>query len=293
MKLTSRVVVTGGTGNTGFQVVSLLRYRHPQLEILALVRPGRDVTALTGLGVKSIDCDFSDPKSLTYYLKPDDVFLEMANLRFSRSFLPILEKIGIKRAFCLTTTAVFSKFHTYSLLYRKIEDEILKSSIDITILRPSMIYGNENDHNMHKLLKFMAYCPFFPIFGDGEALMQPVHVYDLAASIVYALEKDARGVFNIAGPSPITYKNVLDECANALHRRIIFFHIPHNHIANAVKFLERIRGFPFKHEQIMRLLEDKNFDIDSSVQVLGHSPREFRVGIALEVIRLRKIGYIK
>ena len=99
------------------------------------------------------------------------------------------------------------------------------SGVEVTILRPSMIYGNERDHNMHKLLRVLDRTPAIPVFG-ANALMQPVHVDDLADGIVRAVVADAHGEFNLAGPEPLAYQGVLRSAMAALGRRVALAPVP-------------------------------------------------------------------
>lgn len=282
----NRLVVTGATGNTGLHVVRQLKDRFPNLSILALVRSSSDTTEIQKLGIDVLECSLEDISTYVTYLNSSDVVIEMANLRFFRVLETAMNIVGIQRAFCVTTTAVFSSFHSYSALYRDIESKMRQSQTKITILRPSMIYGNERDHNMHKLLYALKKAPIFPIFGDGMSLMQPVHVEDLATGIVMAITGNAIGEFNLAGPEPITYKNLLSTASLALNKRVIFLHLPHMLVAKVVAFAEKIPRFPIKHEQVMRLQENKAFDISDSTEILNYSPRTFSSGIRQEVLRL-------
>lgn len=285
-----RFLITGATGNTGFKVVSRLKDENPDIEILCLVRSATHTEKLSELGVKFVICNLENPESYINHVQPSDIFIEIANLRIARMMLPILESIGVKRAFCVTTTGVFSKHHSYSKLYREIEEVMSSSSIKVTILRPSMIYGNEKDHNMHKLLNIVKKLPIYPVFGDGKSLMQPVHVDDLVEGIVQAIDRDAHGHYNLAGPKAITYKNLIDQAFKASERRGFIMFIPAKPVAILIGLLENLPGFPLKKEQVIRLQEDKIFDISTSVTELGYQPRSFEVGIAQEVAHLRKIG---
>ena len=282
----NRLVVTGATGNTGLHVVKQLKDKFPNLPILALVRQSSDTFALRKLNVDVLECNLEDISTYVPSLNSLDIIVEMANLRFFKALKTAMHTAGIKRAFCVTTTAVFSSFHSYSALYREIESEMEQSSIEITILRPSMIYGNERDHNMHKLLRFLKKAPIFPIFGDGMSLVQPVYVDDLAAGLVAAIANDAIGEFNLAGPEPITYKTLLTTSSVALGKKTVFLHLPHMLVADLIAVAEKIPRFPIKREQVMRLQENKTFDISSSVEVLNYAPRAFSVGIRQEVLRL-------
>jgi nucleoside-diphosphate-sugar epimerase len=165
----NRFIITGATGNTGFLVLERIKKQLPNIPILALVRSSSDTSALKRLAVPFHECNLEHPATYQSQLHTDDVLIETANLRLFRWLEPVLKSARIKRAFCVTTTAVFSKHHSYSSLYREIESNMKQSSVKVTILRPSMIYGNERDHNMHKLLRVLHRTPIFPVFGDGKA----------------------------------------------------------------------------------------------------------------------------
>ena len=282
------LLVTGATGNTGLHVVRRLVAAGE--EIVALVRATSDTRELERLGVRTHVCELDRPETYRHLIEPGMTFVEMANLRHARAMMPHLDGIG--RAHFVTTTAVFSTFQSYGALYREIEAEMRRSKVQWSILRPSMIYGNERDRNMHRLLRAIAVTPVFPVFGPGTSLMQPVHVDDLAAGIVAAVLGNAEGEFNLAGPEPLPFNDILMQSARAVGRPLRLWHVDHFLAASIVKTCERLPRFPIKHEQVMRLLEDKAFDIDRAVGELGYQPRSFADGIRGEADRLRALGII-
>ena len=257
--------------------------------MLALVRKGSDTGELKSLGVATHECDFSDPDTYLEQFPTGATFVGLSNLRHCDSMMPHLVRKEVARCFCVTTTAVFSSFHSYANLYVEIEDRLRSAPIPMTLLRPSMIYGNARDHNMSKLVRTLDRLPVFPVFGSGTALMQPVYVDDLVDGIVAAVRRNAIGEFNLAGPTPLSYNDLLATVSSALGRKVPLIHVNHGLAARLVSALERVPGFPIKHEQVMRLLEDKAFDISSSVRQLGYTPRNFDVGIAQQVAEYRSL----
>lgn len=288
----NRILITGATGNTGLFTLQRLLELQPARPVLALVRSTTDTAPLQRLGVPWHVCDLDIPETYLDRVQPGDVLLETANLRHARTMLPALAAAGVERAFCVTTTGVFSSHHSYSALYREIEEEMRRSLVEVTLLRPSMIYGNDRDHNMHKLLRFISRIPVYPVFGTGRALMQPVHVEDLAEGIAQAVLRDARGEFNLAGPQALPYTQIIDESFQAIGRRGVMIFVPVGPVAALAGLLDQIPRFPLKREQVIRLQEDKAFDISASRQELSYAPRPFALGIAQETLQLQKVGII-
>jgi nucleoside-diphosphate-sugar epimerase len=277
------ILITGATGNTGSRVARRLAERAGPDTMLALVRPESDISELTESGILSHRCDFDVPSSYVPVVHAGDTFVGISNLRHCDAMLPYLVEAGVARAHCVTTTAVFSSFHSYGAHYREIEERLRALPIPVSLLRPSMIYGNRHDHNMKRLIRMLVRTPVFPVFGDGDALMQPVHVDDLAGGIATAIERDAVGAYNLAGPAAITYNEILSEIAGALGRDVRLVHLNHRAVARLVKVLQYLPGFPVRQVQVMRLTEDKAFDISDAVRDLEFRPRSFATGIREEI----------
>ena len=63
--------------------------------------------------------------------------------------------------------------------YIRIEDELIRKYQNLTILRPTLIYGSSGDRNMWRQIKAIDKNFFFPMIGTGKNLFQPVHARDL------------------------------------------------------------------------------------------------------------------
>lgn len=277
------IVITGATGNTGSYVASNLVQTHEPSSIIALVRGTSNTRHLESLGIRIHRCDLSDPSSYMPAIDPGATFVGIANLRISDAMVPHLEQAQISRSFFVSTTTVYSGFESYSEKYRKIEQRLTNIKMPNAVLRPSMIYGNDRDRNMCRLIRMLQRSPFFPVFGPGTALIQPVYVEDLARSIAFAIDRKVTGAYNLAGPDPLTFQSVIETVSAALDKNVRIFHINHSLAATAVKWLEHVPNFPLRYDQIMRNVEDKAFDISRSVNDLDHNPRDFSEGIRQEI----------
>ncbi len=136
-----------------------------------------------------------------------------------------------------------------------------------------------------RLLKYLHRWSVVPIPGRGDALQQPVHVEDVAATIVAAASSPtAIGCeYNISGAEPLTLRQLLTEAGAAVGVRPILVPIPSRSTVRVLSALERLRlPLPLRSEQIARLSEDKAFDHGRAREHLGVQPRSFADGIREE-----------
>ena len=134
--------------------------------------------------------------------------LHIADIDFSEAIVKIGTESGVEWFICVHTTERYSKFSSTSAEFIKIEDGLLNKFSNLTILRPTMIYGSSSDRNMWKLLNYINSHKIFPVFGSGKNLMQPVHAKDLGDA--YALVLNNKKItfgkqYNLSGKNEITY----------------------------------------------------------------------------------------
>lgn len=290
--------LAGATSELGNRVARSLVDEFGPERVICLVRKTSDpasIRRLTDLGVGIVTGDVLAPDSISGHLNGQTAYIDMTHPKYyAASLAPIIES-GVKRVFFITTTGLFSGYNSCSEIYIDAENRIKASGLTYTILRPSMIYGTERDRNMTRLLKYLHKYPLFPVFGDGLALMQPVHVQDLADGIVSAIRNDAltRGKeYNLCGPRAITYLELIKTACDALCTKIALIHVPYGMAVAVAGVMEKLPAFPIKKEQVMRLAEDKCFDISPSIADLGYNPRDFSRGIREEIHLLRERGII-
>ena len=116
------------------------------------------------------------------------------------------EEAGIGRAVFVSTTAVTTTLDPPTRQVRlAAEQQIRGCGLDWTILRPTMIYGAAGDRNLSRLLRLLSRSPVLPVPATGECLHQPVHVADVAAAVLAAVQRPAAigSLYNVAGPEPL------------------------------------------------------------------------------------------
>lgn len=286
--------ITGSTGLTGRFAIDALREQGYVGMVRCLTRPASmhcDVDA--GLKIERYSGDCRDVASLVGFLAGVDNLVHLAGIRFAENVISACLS-GVSRVTFINTTGMYSRYSKYAAEYMRIEEAIKTSGLRYTIVRPTMIYGNHLDHNIHKLVKVINRLPVIPVVGDGRSLMQPIYAKDLADVVVRAAldSSTIHKEYNVAGESPIKYRDLLNEICMALGKRRPFVHIP-NWLAMVAGYLgEVVPNGLVNVEKIQRLREDKHIDYSQARDELGFSPRSFHEGIVLEVDSLRRAGVI-
>lgn len=293
--VTVRVFVIGASGFTGRRVLAACP---SDWSTIALTRSPEATRVIEAAGALPARGDLDDPESVLRAMRTwqPDALICLASLGFghAESLVEAIAEGGSPRCVFTSTTAIYTSLNPDSKQIRiAAEDSIRASGLPAVIVRPTMIYGRPGDRNMERLLQWLRRIPLVPAPGHGRALQQPVHVDDLAAAIVRAVEtpKAIGQSVNLPGPSPLTFAEIVSEAAIALDRRARIMPLPTSLLRRVVSVQQRLLPRPrFRAEQIDRLVEDKAFDVTPARRLLTHNPRPFAAGIAQEVQLLRGEG---
>jgi len=284
-----RLLVTGGSGFLGSYVLDEAARRGH--EAVALARSEAAATAVARYGGQPLIGDFNDPARLpeAFSTARCEALVNLASLGSGHApvIVTATRAASIDRAIFVSTTAVTTTLPARSKQVRlAAEQEIRGSGLQWTILRPTMIYGAPGDRNLARLLTLLPRVPLFPVPGGGRHLQQPVHVADVAVAVLNAVERAAGAghCYDVAGPEPLSFAELLRVCARAVGSRARFVPVPLAPLVAAAHCYEAFSTRPrIRAEQVQRLAEDKAFAIDDAVRDLGYAPRPFADGILAEV----------
>ncbi|MDF2635464.1 MAG: NAD-dependent epimerase [Pelosinus sp.] len=294
----SMILITGIAGLTGRFLYQEIQAQKLDQTVKYFVRPTSDISFMLDEDKEKnvVYGDGNNLKDVTDALLNVDLVIHLATIHLSEVVTQACLLKGIKRVIFINTTGMYSQYKSYALLYTELERKIKESNLIYTIIRPTMIYGNHQDVNIHKLIKMINKVPVFPVIGKGDGLMHPIYAQDLAKvinSVMINEELTRMQEYNVAGKAPLTYLSLLTEIAKALGKKRYFLHIPYGLALLIGKIGDYIPNGIIDYEKVQRLKEDKNFDYSKATCDLGFSPKSFEEGVKLEVQALRDAGIIQ
>lgn len=288
------ILVTGITGLTGRFLLKALRTEGYQGRIRCLVRDSSDVSWMDDDNFELVVGDVNSYNSLVEALAGTTAVIHLVNIRSSPQVIQACYATGVIRAIFVNTTGIFSRYQQYAAEYQRLEAAMLNCTLDYTIIRPTMIYGNYQDKNIHKLVKIVNKYPIVPVLGGGYGLMQPIYAGDLATVIARALQNKVsiNKAYNVAGKEPIRFKDMMHMISRELGKRRLFITVPYFMALAAGYIGEVIPNGLIDVERVKRLQEEKVFSYAEAYKDLAFSPLSFEQGVILEVESLQNAGII-
>jgi nucleoside-diphosphate-sugar epimerase len=283
-----RLLVVGGSGFLGGHVLREAARRGHQT--LALARSPEAARAVAAYGARPLAGDLDDGRHLdeAFAAAGCEVLVCLASLGHGHGpgIVAAAEEAGITRAVFVSTTAVTTALHPPTRQVRlTAEEQIRGCELAWTILRPTMIYGAAGDRNLSRLLPLLRRAAALPVPATGACLHQPVHVGDVADAVLAAVQRSAAigSLYNVAGPEPLPFTELLRTCARAVGSRTRLVPVPLAPLVTLARCYELLSRHPrIRPEQLRRLAEDKAFPIDAAIRDLGYAPRSFTEGIGDE-----------
>ena len=165
-----------------------------------------------------------------------------------------------------------------SVLLSEGEARLRELHPNVTVLRPTMIYGGPGDRNVERVAQQLLKFSFFPLVGSGMGLRQPVHADDLAtAAVLSAKSSLASGkTYNLGGSEVLPFRQMIQRIGAANNFSVRLVSIPLPAARMALRLLSpfpRFRGIPLG--SLERMSQDLVFDISEARQDFGYAPRPF------------------
>lgn len=105
------------------------------------------------------------------------------------------------------------------------EAAVLKYQPQAVILRPSIVFGPEDDF-FNRFANMSRFGPILPVVG-ADTLFQPVYVDNVAeAAVKGVLGKAAPGIYELGGPDVMSFRDLMNKMLATIRRRRLVVNMP-------------------------------------------------------------------
>jgi len=291
-----RVFVTGGTGFVGKAVIRALLAQG--FLVRCLVRPGSEHDLKGFESIDRVPGDVLRPDGLTASVegcsalvhlvgiireqRGRGVTFERLHVQATRNMLALARAAGIKRFAQMsalgTRPGARARYHQTKW---EAEEAVRASDLAWTIFRPSIIFGR-GDAFISTLGRAVRQLPVMPVLGDGRYRLQPIPVEQVAEGFARALRtpESVRQTYEVAGPTPYAFVDLLDEIGRALARpRVRKLHVPLAPVRAMTRALDWLPFYPLSTDQLIMMEEESVTDPSRYFAELGLRPEPLAAGL--------------
>jgi uncharacterized protein YbjT (DUF2867 family) len=303
-----RVTVLGASGFVGRYVVKHLAARGAV--IAAVSRNASAADFLKPMGdvgqIALIDADVSDDVALAAVIAGADAVVNAVGILYERgrqrfdaihARLPVriagaAQRAGTKRIVHLSALAADPQSPSaYARSKAQGESDLLAAFPDAVVLRPSLVFGPEDDF-FNRFAAYARFMPALPLIGGGKTRFQPIYVGDVAEAAARALERDERGrIFELAGPKVYSFRALMELLLQEIGRKRALVSVPMGLAAFEAWFLEFLPKPPLTRDQV-RLLRADSVPSGAlpGLDALGITPTALELVLPTYLDRFRRGG---
>jgi uncharacterized protein YbjT (DUF2867 family) len=281
-----KIAVTGAAGLTASAVTRLLLDRGH--EVIAAVH-ARERAAGVDPRAQIAVVDLADVRAVTPVAQSCDALVHVAGIHLAEAIARACEGGDPARLVVVSTANAMLSQHPNAPMYRGWEERLRDARPDLTLIRPTMIYGSLRDRNVHKVVLLAHRWRVLPVPTSGGARIQPVHYLDLAQVVAQVLNLEPGLTLAAGGPSSLT----LEQCARlifgALGMRPRLLRVPVSPAFEVARLWDRLTGSRLA-PRVARSEIDRVVDVGEMISVTGTSPRTFAEGLTQLVSEMRASG---
>ena len=225
MRSMKKILITGATGFIGKALTRHLT--ETDYQVRALIHPSRKSPDLPiGIPVEAAVSGLNDLRGLRAAMVDVDIVYHLASqealgakgnlletdIQGTKNLVGAAQDAGVDRFFFLSHLGA-DRASAYPIMTAKAiaEDHIKKSALDYTILRTGIVFG-PTDRFTTNLARLIRSIPLiFPLPDQGDTLLQPLWIEDLANIMLWSLDNDdtRRESYQIGGPEQLSFRDVI------------------------------------------------------------------------------------
>ena len=217
--------------------------------------------------------------------KSDEPESDDVNVRGAERLVKMCQTAGCGRIINISTqSAEIARKGKYARTKSAAEKVFHNSGLQVTTLRPSVVYGEEESGVFGTVLKFVRRLPVVPVLGDGCWLSAPVYVGDVSKAIIACIESDNTigKIYFVGGPECINFDTLIDRICSALGVRRRKLHIPFGLSLWAARILVALwPKCPITVSNVLGSNQNTDIDIEPARKDFGFDPLSLDEGLAL------------
>lgn len=172
------------------------------------------------------------------------------------------------------------------------EDAVKAAFPNATIIRPSVVFGPEDDF-FNRFAQIAMLSPALPLIGGGQTKFQPVFVDDIAKAVRIILEQQesAGKTYELGGPNVYSFRQLLDFVMNQTGHKRAYLSLPYALARVIGAFAAILPTPPITADQVQLLKYDNVVSKEANgFAALGIRPRSIEVEAPTYLFRYRRGG---
>src|SRR5215469_7933590 len=179
------------------------------------------------------------------------------------------------------------------------EHAVLAALPSATILRPSVVFGPEDDF-LNRFAAIARFAPMLPLIGGGHTKFQPVFAGDVGTAVAAAVAGETRPgtVYELGGPEIFTLKDIMRYVVATIERRRLLLPLPFWAAKLQAMFLQMLPNPPLTPDQVELLRTDNIVSKTAAndqrtLRGLGITPESMQAIVPAYLWRFRRSGQFR
>ncbi len=309
------ITVFGGSGFLGRHVVRALAKRRYRIRVA--VRRPELANYLQPLGtvgqIHTVQANLRYPASVEAAVRDSSVAINLVGILFERGrqSFEAVQHFGAEQV-ALAANAYGARLvhmsaigadETSPSLYAQSkargEQAVRAASPDAVIVRPSVVFGPEDDF-FNRFGSLARFLPALPLIGGGHTRLQPVYAADVAEAIAGLVESGAGAgkTYEFGGPDVRTMREIMEYVLAVTERSRLLMPLPFGLAKLQASVLQFLPKPPLTPDQVELLRHDNVVSEHAirdhrTLQGLGITPASYEAIAPNYLWRFRRTGQFR
>lgn len=310
---TKTATVFGGTGFVGRYIVRELARAGYLVKVATRIpERGYFLRPYGGVGqIVPLYCDDRDQASIDQAIRNADLVVNCVGILYERrrhdfqrihvdlanSIAQSCARLGVVRLVHLSALGVDRAQSRYAKTKLAGEEKILAAFPLATILRPGIVFGEE-DRFFNLFAGLAKFMPILPLIGGGKTMFQPVYVGDVARAVMAAATLPTHGadhpqgvIYELGGPDKLSFREIYQRIFEWTGTRRLLLPLPFALAKMQAWFLQFLPNPVLTPDQVTSLKTDTVVSVDMpGLDALGVMPTGMALIVPPYMERFRKGG---